>query len=87
MLLSMFLVQEKLRAMGVPVEGYDYIYGDNKLVLANTKTPHFQLKKKSNNVAYHYYQESSALYEFWTTYVDTHNNLSDLLTNNFSTGE
>ena len=50
-------LQYKFRAMGIPVEGCVYIYGGNQSVLANTKTLHSQLKKKSNSVAYHHCQK------------------------------
>ena len=47
-------LQYKLRGMGIPVDECAYIYGDNKSVLVNLSVPHSQLKKNSNNVAYHH---------------------------------
>ena len=70
----------KLRVMGVPVVECAYIYGDNKSVLVNSGTPHSQLKKKSNSVAFHHVRECSALDEWRTTYINTHGNVADLLT-------
>ena len=59
-----------------------YIYGDNKFVLVNLGTPHSQLKKKSNSVAYYHVREGSALDEWSTTYINTHENIADLMTKN-----
>ena len=77
----------KLRTMGIHVEGCTYIYGDNQSVLANTMEPHSQLKKESNTVAYHHCREGSALDEWRTAYTNTHDNLSDILTNSLPTVE
>ena len=77
----------KLRSMGIPVEECCYIYGDNKSVLVNSSTPQSQLKKKSNSVAYHHVREGSALDEWRTTYINTHDNPADLLTKNLPSGE
>ena len=73
--------------MGIPVNECTYIYGDNQSVLCNTTTPHSQLKKKSNSVAYHHVREGSALDEWRTTYVCTEDNASDLLTKAIPPGE
>ena len=77
----------KLRAMGIPVNGPTYIFGDNQSVLANTTVPHSQLKKKINTVAYHHCREGSAFDEWRTTYINTHDNPSHLLTKAFPPGE
>ena len=50
----------KLRMMGIPVVGPAYIYGDNQSVLANTTIPDSTLKKKSQNIAYHFVHEGLA---------------------------
>ena len=76
----------KLRAMGVPVIECAYIYGDNKSVLVNSGTPHSQLKKKSNSVAFHHVREGSALDEWRTTYIIMHENAADLMTKNLPSG-
>ena len=77
----------KLRSMGIPVEECCYIYGDNQSVLVNSLTPHSQLKKKSNSVAYHHVREGSALDEWRVTYINTHENIADLLKKNLPSGE
>jgi hypothetical protein len=40
--------------MGITVDEPAYVFGDNKLVLANTTAPGSTLKKKSNAIAYHF---------------------------------
>ena len=70
----------KLRMMGIPVVGPAYISGDNQSVLANTTNPDSTLKKKSQSIAYHYVREGVARGEWMTSYVNTNDNESDLLT-------
>ena len=70
----------KLRMMGIPVDGPAYIYGDNQSVLANTTIPDSTLKKKSQSIAYHFVREGAARGEWRTSYINTHDNESDLLT-------
>ncbi len=77
----------KLRMMGVPVEMPTYIFADNQSVLANTSTPHSQLKKKSSSIAYHFVREGVAKNEWRTTYLNTHMNPADLLTKSLPGGE
>ena len=77
----------KLRMMGIPVDGPAYIYGDNQSVLANTTIPDSTLKKKSQSIAYHFVREGVARGEWMTTYVNTHDNESDLLTKMLPSGE
>ena len=52
----------------------------------NSGTPHSQLKKKSNSVAYHHVCEGAALDEWRTTYINTHTNIADLMTKNLPSG-
>ena len=74
--------------MGIPVIDCAYIYGDNKSVVVNSALPHSQLKKKkSNSVVLHHVREGSALDEWRATYIDTHENIADLLTKNLPSGE
>ena len=73
--------------MGITVNECTYIYGDNQSVLFNTTTPHSQLKKQSNSVAYHHFREESALNEWRTTYNSTHENASDMMTKSLPRGE
>ena len=77
----------KLRMMGIPVEGPTYIYGDNQSVLANTTIPDSTLKKKSQNIAYHFVHEGVARDEWRTSCVNTHDNEADLLTKQLPHGE
>ena len=53
----------------------------------NSAVPHSQLKKKSNSVAFHHMRESSALDEWRATYINTHENMTNLLTKNLPSGE
>ena len=64
-----------------------FIYGDNQYLLANKTIPHLMLKKKSNSIAYHFVREGNARDECRTTYINTNDNRSDLLTNPFPYGE
>ena len=75
-------LQYKLRSIGITVDEYAYIYGDNKSVLVNSGTPNLQLKKKFNSVDYHHVREGSALDECKTTYINTHENIAGLITTN-----
>jgi hypothetical protein len=77
----------KLRMMGIPVDMPTYIYGDNQSVLANVTGPDSVLKKKSNSIAYHFVREGCARDEWRTTYINTHDNQSDILTKPLPPGE
>jgi hypothetical protein len=77
----------KLRMMGIPCEGPAYIYGDNQSVLASCGIPDSILKKKSQSIAYHFVREGAARGEWRTSYVNTNNNESDLLTKLLPSGE
>ena len=70
----------KLREMGIPVEGPSYIFGDNKSVLANSSVPDSMLQKKSNAIAYHFVREGCCCDEWLVTYINTLENIADLLT-------
>ena len=76
----------KLKSMKIPVNECAYIYGDSKPVLVNSGTPNSQLKKKSNYVTCHHVREGSALNEWRTTYINTHENIADLMTKNLTSG-
>ena len=77
----------KLRSIGIPVDECTYIYGDNKSVLVNSSVPHSQLKKKSNSVAFYHVREGSALDKWRITYINTHDNVADLMIKNLPSGE
>ena len=70
----------KLRMMGIPVEGFTCVYGDNQSVLVNTSNSDSTLKKKSNSIAYHFVREGCAKDEWRTTYIKSEDNMSDMLT-------
>ena len=67
--------------MGIPFDEPAYIEADNQSVLAKTTIPDSTLKKKSQSIAYHMIREDAARDEWRTTYVSTHENEADLLTN------
>ena len=70
----------KLREMGIPVEGPAFIYGDNKSVLSNVTVPDSVLQKKANSIAYHFVREGTSCDEWRIAYINTHENIADLLT-------
>ena len=61
----------KLRMMGISVDEPNYIYADHKSVLVNSRNPESCLKKKSNNIAYHFVREGSARDEWRHAYNKT----------------
>ena len=77
----------KLNMIGIPVEGPTCSYGDNQSVLANTTIPDSTLKKKSQSIAYHFDHEGVARDEWTTSYVNTHDNEADLLTDQLPHGQ
>ena len=77
----------KLRMMGIPVEGFSYIFGDNKSVLSNTQKPHSVLNKKSSSMAYHFVREGVAKNEWRTAYLNTNHNPADIFTKYLSAGD
>lgn len=77
----------KLRMMGITVNEPAFVFGDNQSVLANTTAPASTLKKKSNAIAYHFVREGCARDEWQTAYINTHENVADLLTKSLPSGE
>ncbi len=73
--------------MGIPVVGPAHIHGDNQSVLASYGIPDSILKKKSLSIACHFVREGAARDEWRTSYVNTHDNESDLLTKLLPSGE
>ena len=49
-------------------------------VVHNTSKPESALKKKSNQICYHFVREAVAANECRVTHIDTHENLADLAT-------
>ena len=66
--------------MGTPIDGAAYILGDKKSVLTNTLIPTSVLRKKSNLTAYDLVREVGAYDEQSLAYVNTKDNVADLLT-------
>jgi hypothetical protein len=77
----------KLRMMGITVDEPDYVFGDNQSFLANTSAPASTLKKKSNVITYHFMRERCARDEWRTANINTHDNVTDLLTKPLPSGE
>ena len=70
----------KFRMMGIQINGPTYIFGHNKAVLVNLAVLDSVLKKKSNSIIYHFIREGTASDEWRTTYVQSKNNIADMLT-------
>ena len=66
--------------MSVPISGCSYVYGDNVSIIHNTQRPESTLKKKSNEICYHFVRESVAMGETLTGHIPTDRNLADLQT-------
>lgn len=77
----------KLRMMEITVNEPAFVFGVNQSVLANTTAPASTLKKKSNAIAYHFVREGCARDEWRTAYINTHENVADLLTKPLPSGE
>ena len=43
--------------MGTTINGPTFIYGDNQFILANTTGPDSAWKKKSNSIAFHFFEK------------------------------
>ena len=70
----------KLRMMGIRVDEPAFVFGDNQSVLANTENTGAVLKKKTSAIAFHFVREGCVRDEWRTSYVNTHENIADLLT-------
>ena len=70
----------KLRMFGVMVEEPSYMYGYNQSVLAGSTRPESTLNKKAQSIAFHFIREGCAAYEWRTTYINTSENILDLMT-------
>ena len=73
--------------MGIPVDEPTFFYGDNQSVLANNTMPGYNLKKKTQSIAFHNVREGIARNKWQTAYVNTHENVADMLTKPLSSGE
>ena len=72
---------------GIHVDEPAFVYGDNQSVLWNTTIPDSMLKKKTASVSYHFVREGVSANKWRTTYVNTKENPSDILTKNLPAGE
>jgi hypothetical protein len=70
----------ELCMMGVPLMGPLFIYADNKSQVTNSTRPELTLKKKCKSICYHAVQESVAMGESLILYINSEENLSDLIT-------
>ena len=70
----------KLRMFGIPVEEPAYMCGGNQSVLAGSTRPESTLKKKAQSITFHFIREGCAADECRTTYINTSENISDLMT-------
>ena len=70
----------KLRMFRIPVEDPTYMYWDNQSVLTGSTRPDSTLKRKAQSIAFHFIRERCAADEWRTTYINTSENISDLMT-------
>ena len=70
----------KLRIFGVPLDGADNVFCDNKGVYKNTVMPESTLRKKHHSIAYHKCQEAAADKKIRVAKQGALKNLSDLFT-------
>jgi hypothetical protein len=49
-----------LQMLGVPVDYWTYMVGDNQAVVTQSTIPHYQLANRHNALAYHYVREAVA---------------------------
>ena len=65
--------------MGISVYRPAYILGDDKSVLYNAMIRYYTLKNKSQSISYHILREGAARDEWSASYVNTHDNLTKLM--------
>ena len=70
----------KLRMMGIAISGPTYVYRDNMSIIYNTQQPNLTLKKKLNQICYHFVRELVASGKSLTTHIPTAENPADLAT-------
>ena len=71
---------EKLRMIGVPIDGPATSFYDNQSVVTKGTLPHFTLNKKYNAITHHTVRESVASKAIRITHEKGQRNLSDVLT-------
>ena len=77
----------KLRMMEIPCDYPSYIIGENKCVPVNALNPFPMLKKKSNLIVYHLLRKNVAKDECNVSYINTHDNCANMLTQSLPRGE
>jgi hypothetical protein len=70
----------KLQMFGIPVLGAANVFCDNESVYKNASVAESSLKKKHNSICFHRVRECVAASIMMVHKVDTHYNLSDILT-------
>ena len=73
-------MRNNLHALGIPVNGPSYMFGDNKSVVTNTTLPSSSLKKKHNAIAYHQVREAITAGISGFVHVKGDHNVADVLT-------
>ena len=76
----------KLQMMWIPCNFSSCSSGKNKSVRANYTRTHLVLNNNSSLIAYHFVQEGVNKYEWITTYIYSHDNISNMLTKPLSNG-
>ena len=73
-------LRNKLRMLGIPVEGPANIYCDNEAMTKNTQVPESTLKKKHHSITYHRCREAVTAGTVRAAKQGTRKNLADVLT-------
>ena len=73
-------MRNNLHALGIPVNGPSYMFGDNKSVVTNTTLPSSSLKKKHNAISYHQVREAITAGISGFVHVKGDHNVADVLT-------
>jgi hypothetical protein len=69
-----------LCAMGIPLEGPSWMFGDNQSVITSSTIPHSLLSKRHNALSYHRVREAIARKIFYFCKMDGKQNPADCLT-------
>jgi hypothetical protein len=73
-------IRYMLRSLEVALNGPVLMLGDNMSVVLNTTVPSSLLKKKNNVIAYHRVREAIAARIMRFAYIESEENVSDILT-------
>ena len=69
-----------LRAMGMPIDGPSWMFGDNQSVITSSTIPQSLLSKRHNALSYHRVREAIAREIFYFCKIDGKQNPADCLT-------